>query len=609
MNREHLSAVLWLRWRLRVNQFRKAGTLNAVLFLAFAAGCAAAAVVLLVVGFLVGVFALGRAPAYAHLFVWDGIAVALLLGWMTGLLSDLQRSESLALDRFLHLPVSPAGAFLVNYLGSLGSLSLVVFVPGMIGLIVGTAVTRGPLVLLEFPLLAAGLFALTAVTYQFQGWLASLMADKRRRRTIVVLLTGGFILLAQAPSLINVFRPWEAATKPVTRWSERTVELGKAQTAGEITPAEFTRRLKEVNDEFEAERVGSTQRMLDNTVRGARLASTVLPPGWVALGAEGIADGRVLPALGGTLGLALIGTLSLWRAYRTTLRLYTGEFSAVERTATAAQTPLDPTRVRLVERRLPGVSEQASAVATAAFRALTRAPEAKMAFLAPVIVVAVFGGALASSGESPPAALRPLLAFGAGALVLLLAGQQLLANQFGYDRAGFRAYVLSPAPRRDILLGKNLAVAPLVLGLGLVAAAAIGAVFPMRPDHYPAALAQLVSAYLILCLLTNVLAILAPLPLAPGSLQPASVKAGPVLLQMLIMPLLPLLTLPLLAPYGLEVLLDQLGVVTGVPISLPLSLVALALVGLLYRHMIRWQGDWLTSREQKVLEVVTSRAE
>ena len=35
----------------------------------------------------------------------------------------------------------------------------------------------------------------------------------------------------------------------------------------------------------------------------------------------------------------------------------------------------------------------------------------------------------------------------------------------------------------------------------------------------------------------------------------------------------------------------------------------LALVALVYRWVIRWQGDWLTAREQKILEVVTSRAE
>ena len=37
MNRQHLSAFLWLRWRLRVNQFKRAGTANAVI-LAILAG-------------------------------------------------------------------------------------------------------------------------------------------------------------------------------------------------------------------------------------------------------------------------------------------------------------------------------------------------------------------------------------------------------------------------------------------------------------------------------------------------------------------------------------------------------------------------------------------
>ena len=30
IRRQHLSAFIWLRWRLRVNQLRKAGTVNAV---------------------------------------------------------------------------------------------------------------------------------------------------------------------------------------------------------------------------------------------------------------------------------------------------------------------------------------------------------------------------------------------------------------------------------------------------------------------------------------------------------------------------------------------------------------------------------------------------
>jgi ABC-2 type transport system permease protein len=611
VNREHLQAFLWLRWRLRVNQFRKAGAVNAVFFAVLVALGLVAAVTLFIAGLLVGLYAFRGAPAYAHLFTWDGIVLAVLFGWMMGLVIDLQRAEALSLDRFLHLPVSLSGAFLINYLSSLFSLTLIVFVPGMVGLIIGLTISHGPIMLLELPLLAAALFALTAVTYQFQGWLASLMANPRRRRTIIVLVTGGFILLSQAPNLINIARPWETVTEPMTRLTERSNEAMKAREAGQITVDEFTRRLKEINEQYETEKREKEQQALDRAVRTAHVLNTVLPPGWLPLGAEGLADGAVIPALLGTLGLTLIGSVSLWLAYRTTLRLYTGEFTATERKAAAKApaAPPDPTRVRLVERQLPWVGEHVSAVATAGLRSLTRAPEAKMAFLAPLIMVVVFGGLTASGGGNPPAALRPLLAYGTAGMVLLIAGVQLMGNQFGYDRTGFRAYVLSPLPRRDILLGKNLAVAPLVLGLGLLAFVVPGVVFPMRIDHYPAVLAQMLSTYLILCMLSNVLAILTPIPLAPGSLQPASIKAGPVLMQMLVMLLLPVFVLPVLAPYGLEVLLAESGVVKGVPISLPLSVVVLVLVGLVYRWVIRRQGDWLAAREQRILEVVTSRAE
>ncbi|MBN9122771.1 MAG: hypothetical protein J0I06_27135, partial [Planctomycetes bacterium] len=336
-------------------------------------------------------------------------------------------------------------------------------------------------------------------------------------------------------------------------------------------------------------------------------ASLALPPGGLALGAAERAGGSVVAALLGTLGLGLIGGLSLRRAYRTTLRIYTGAFTGQGRRAAAAPAPpLDPNRVRLVERRLPWVSEYASAVATAALRSLSRAPEAKMAFVAPVIMLIAFAGATASAAASPPDAVRPLMAFGAGSMVLLVSGVQLIGNQFGYDRAGFRAYVLSPAPRREILLGKNLAIAPLGVGMGLAVLLAVGIVYPMRIDHYPAAAAQLVSAYLVFCLLANALSILAPIPMASGSLQPARVKLVPVLLQMAFLMVLPIAVAPVLLPLGVEVLLAEFADVRGWPVSLMLSLVVLAVTVFVYRAVLTRQGAWLAARERAVLETVTS---
>jgi ABC-2 type transport system permease protein len=612
VNREHLTAFIWLRWRLRVNQVRKAGTLNAVVMAIVAVSAVVAAVGLLITGFVVGLLAMPNAPAYAHLWTWDGIVIGFTFWWMIGLMTDLQRNEALAIDKFLHLPVSISGAFLVNYVSSLFSLTLIVFIPGMIGFVIGMAISIGPIMLLILPVMAAFFFALTAITYQFQGWLASMMSNPRKRRTVIVFVTLGFILVAQTPNLINIFRPWDKLGDANARRIERQNELVKENAEKKLTPAEFSQRSDEITEQFKAEQDASERETLDSAVRTTRIINTILPPGWFPLGAAGLAEGKVVPALLATLALGLIGTASLRRAYRTTLKLYTGAYTGGDQKAAAPTVPvvpIDPSRVLFLERKLPGVSEQASAVAFASLRSLLRAPEAKMVLIAPFIMLVVFGGIFVSNQITPPAGLRPLIAFGAALGVLFISGVQLIGNQFGYDRAGFRAYVLSPLPRREILIGKNLAVAPVALSMALFSLLVIGIGFPMRIDHYPAVVAQLLSSFLIFSLLANVLSIIGPIPLASGSMQASSVKAVPVLLQMVFLMTVPFAIAPVLAPYGLEVLLDDQDVIHNAPISLVLSLGLLALLGLFYRKAIGWEGNLLAAREQKVLEVVTSKSE
>lgn len=411
MNLQHLSAFMWLRWRLRVNQFRKAGTLNAVLFAIFIVLVFGAALGLLVAGFVVGFLVLPDAPPAVHLLVWDGVICALLFFWTIGLLTDLQRSEGLALDKVLHLPVSPSGAFLINYLSSLSSLTLIAFLPGMVGLIVGQVCAGSVVALLALPLLVAFVWAVTAVTYQFQGWLASLMTNPRRRRTVVVCVTGGIVLLAQVPNLLNMTRPWnDTGNEALTRWNEQRAATKADFDAGKISAGEYFHREQEYQKEFTDRYAAESRQFLERAERIAWVASLALPPGWLALGASQLRSGAAGPALLGTLGLGLIGTVSLWRAYRTTIRLYTGAFTGQARGPIAAQAqPTDPHRVCLLERQLPWVSEQASAVALAAFRSLTRAPEVKMALVAPVVMLVVFAGGSMSAQSDPPAAFRPLM--------------------------------------------------------------------------------------------------------------------------------------------------------------------------------------------------------
>ena len=575
MNGQHLRAFVWLRWRLLVNATRRGGVANAVVLgllavlgVGFAAG-------MFVTFFFVGMFALADVPPAVLIFAWDGLIVAFLFTWAIGLLADLQRSEVLSLDKFLHLPVSVTGAFLINYLSSLFSLTLLAFVPAMIGLILGLTFGRGPALLLQLPLLAALLLAVTALTYQFQGWLASLMTNPRRRRTVIVVVTAVFILVFQVPNLMNILRPWDRG-EPRDRARPAKEDPGARQRAEHV----------------------------------ARLINTVLPPGWLPLGAAGLAEGDVVPTLLGTGGLTLIGAASLWRAYRTTVRLYKGDFSSgkARPAAVAPAAPAGKAPAHLLEQELPWLSEHAAAIALGGLRSLLRAPEAKMMLLTPLLMVVIVGSILVTKGSNIPEPARPLLPFAAMSLILL-GMAQLVGNQFGFDRGGFRVFVLCPARRRDILLGKNLAVAPLALGLGLLSAVAVQAVAPLRWDHFLAVGPQLVSMYLLFCLPGNLLSILAPMPIAAGTMKPANPRMVPVLLHVAFVFVFPLVLGPAVVPLGAEALLRGLGWAEAAPVNLILSLVLGAAVVFLYRLVVSLEGALLHARELVILETVTSKSE
>lgn len=468
--------------------------------------------------------------------------------------------------------------------------------------------------LLVLPLLAAFVLMVTALTYQFQGWLASLMSNPRRRRTIIVLITMAFILLFQVPNLVNILQPWDRQhpDERSTHFAEQQVELQRELASRQITVEEYRQRLAELQRKHQDEERENSRQTWQQAEKTARFVNLVLPPGWLPLGAWALAEGDVRPALLGGLGLTLIGAASLWRAYRTTVRLYTGQFTS-GRKRSAPVTSASPAKVGgsaigLLERQLPGLSEHASAIALGSFRSLTRAPEAKMMLLTPILMVVIFGSMFLAQRTDPPEAARPLMALGAMAMILF--GMiQLIGNQFGFDRGGFRVFVLCPALRRDILLGKNLAVAPLALGLGALAAIVLEAVYPMRIDRFLAVLLQLVSMYLLFCLLANCLSILAPMPIAANSLKPVNPKGTILLLHMVFVFLLPLAVVPALLPLGVELLLEMLGWSNGIPIFLVLSVAECIGVVFFYRLVLTWQGQWLQGREQTILQIVTTKAE
>jgi hypothetical protein len=313
-----------------------------------------------------------------------------------------------------------------------------------------------------------------------------------------------------------------------------------------------------------------------------------------------------------TLGMTLIGMASLWRSYRTTLRLYTGQFNAGRRRPAAAVTPArsaaPPRVLYLLEKRLPWVPEQASAVALSGFRSLLRAPEIKMLLLSPIFMMVVLGPMIMRGGRLPEA-VRPFLGFGAmGFSLVTLIG--LVGNQFGIDRSGFQGFMLCGASRQHILLGKNLAAAPFALGMGMALAIAIQVVLPVRITDFLAMPLELVSMYLLFCLLANWLSIHAPVNIPAGALRRAKPNGTAIVLHLLFMfVVFPLAMAPTLLPLGLQVLLEHLGWSAGLPVCLLLSLVECVGMVCIYRLVLRWEGGLLQAREQAIYAIVRAKEE
>ena len=290
MNLAQLRAMLWLRWQLSRNQWRRGGQLSAVVTLLMLIVGLGLSMVGGVAGLAGGALGMSAASPRATMFVWDGLVVLFLGLWTIGTVMELQRSEIIDLSRLLHLPVSLRDVFLLNYLASHLSFSLAAVVPAMLGLTVGLVLGRGPAMALLLPLVFGFFFMITAWTYCLRNWLAAIMVNKRRRRAIVVGVTMGFILLAQLPNLVtnvwfrssHAYLPPNASSAQIDEWLKRRAE--------------------------EASKTDATISAVSDA------AHRYVPFLWLPQGAKSLAEGNPWPAAWGALGMLAIGALGLRRA-------------------------------------------------------------------------------------------------------------------------------------------------------------------------------------------------------------------------------------------------------------------------------------------------------
>ncbi|HVM48155.1 MAG TPA: hypothetical protein VMU04_09010 [Candidatus Acidoferrum sp.] len=584
MNWQQLRAIVWLRWRLSRNQFVRAGQVNAVLSIIGVVMLAVGAISAAFGGVIGGWFAGQKAPPLVLLAIWDGVVFMFLMFWFTGLMVEIQRSESIDLPKLLHLPITLPQVFVFNYVASHFTPGIVLVVPGMLGLCAGLIAGSGPAMLLLVPLVVGFVFMVTAWTYCLRGWLAALMVNKRRRRAVVVWVTLIFVGLAQLPNLVfnsSFFHQQiRSASGSAHKHRRKGAGAGEAQE-GLVLP----------------------ERILQ--------AHLVLPPGWPGYGTMALKQHNPWPAQGTAAAGWLVGILGLMRAYRMTIRFYQGADTAPRRKEVQPRAPGRRGRL-LVERRLPWLPDDASALTLATFRSLTRTPELKMAFVMPVVLGGLMVFARTKHFQQPPAwlpqAWKGFMASGAAMLAALSIGP-MMSNVFGLDRNGFRALVLLPVQRRYVLLAKNLAFAPFAALAAAVLLTAVKFMFGLPWDIFLAALFKAGGAFLIFGLLGNLASILTPYRLATGTLQARKPKAIVFLSLFAGMLCLPFIALPMILPAILQLVCSTFDLVPWLPVDLAATLVLAAAAAGIYWLVLPLQGRLLARREQKILQEVTEETE
>ncbi|MDB6111029.1 MAG: hypothetical protein JWR69_2779, partial [Pedosphaera sp.] len=385
MNWRQLSTLIWLRWRLSRNQFSRGGNLNAVLKILGATAGVVLSVGAGVGGLIGGAMGLADAPPLVNLLVWDLIIAVFLFIWLIGVLAEIQRAESIDLTRLLHLPVSLQGVFVMNYLASHITPTLIIFVPGALGLCLGLLWGKGLVMLLLIPLLVSFLFMVTAWTYCVRGWLVTIMVNPRKRRNVILIATMSIVLLGQLPNLyFNVFLRHSRKAAPQTTTAPAAPETTSDQIGKMLPPAYVP-------------------------------AHTYVPILWLPKGAMALADGNAWPAVWGSFGALLLGAAGLTRAYRSTLRFYRGQSNtaaAKPQISFSAGAPV-ALRKNFLEKQIPFVPEEVAALSLAFFRSLSRAPEVKMALVVNLVLIIVVGaGAISPLAKRPNETLRVFMATG-----------------------------------------------------------------------------------------------------------------------------------------------------------------------------------------------------
>ncbi len=617
---QQFKALIWLRWRLIASQFRKTGLGVRIVLGLFVGGLVFGVIGGSVIAFCLAYFLIDADQPHGCLLAWDLLAGIFLISWFTGFISELQRDEPLSVERMMQFPLSPRGAFGLNYISSFASFTVLIITPIAVAVSIATALVFGSRTLVSIPLFAAGMVLVTAVTFQFRGWLAALMATPRKRRTVQTVIFLVFFGSFQLPNLIGTWSrnrtPRETpaiqqlkveltAIDHDLRFLDSDLELPAGQLAQQLLPTELNReeaeqllqQRREIQQRLQQEQEAVEIQQQQAIIGGHRF----IPPGWIGYGVYSAAKHqRWLPALLATAGMLAIAYFSLSRSYRGTLNYYRRVAKVPRRKSTVRR----QRTYNAIDRRISWPSLHVSTVAASSLVNLWRSPMLKMQLLAPFVLLLVLAAPMHKMRDSMDVHFRPLLALALIGITIFLTFSISL-NVFGHDRHGFRSFMLMPIRQRDILIGKNLSISPIVVLLWMIGCTGLMVLCPLRWYDLLAACCLMAASYLVCCIPGNFVSILWPYPVAGSTMRKAAPRWQAIIAQMVAFLAVSALIVPVGLPLILATLQKHLGIWPMIPVSLPLSILVLITAIAAYWVALRPTSRLLWTHQRSILLEVT----
>lgn len=186
----------------------------------------------------------------------------------------------------------------------------------------------------------------------------------------------------------------------------------------------------------------------------------VLPPG---LAADSIAQASHGHAFVGFTSLLFLWTLTIAVGFLLHLRIR-AQFHGENLSEAAARPAVKQVQSLQLGWSLPGLSQSVAAVFEKETRYLARSGPMLLTLIMPIFMLLIFRfGAMNSLRHSGVFSRTPDMAFPGAAVYALLVLTNFVYNSFGGDGGGMQFFYASPVRFRDIILGKNLTHAAILI--------------------------------------------------------------------------------------------------------------------------------------------------